>query len=81
MEPSSRLLRILKILGVTGIVVNGGALLMLLIILLAWNNHAPAFYLTLWSVFSIGIPLYGLLFVAIKLREQFKRIEVALSAR
>lgn len=81
MEKSSFALRQLKILSVTGITVQFGLMLMTILGLLFWRGHDERLWSYLWFEFSVGVPLFGLLFVGVKMRDHLKAIEAALSAR
>ena len=73
MEPSTRVLRWLKIISITGLVFQFGMGLLMFLAAIFW---APAGFtwVYLWFVLTIGVPMFGMLYVMIKLREYLRDI-------
>ena len=69
--------RLFKILAIAGTVLN-----LLAVVLLFWYGLAKESvdaWLPFWIVFSIGIPLYGMLYELVKVREYQRDILATLS--
>jgi hypothetical protein len=81
MEKSSVALRLLKILSIAGITVQLGLICVTILVRLRWGQTTEHVWFYLWFQFSLGLPLFALLFVGVKMREHLKAIEGALSAK
>ncbi len=77
MEPSTRVLRWLKIISIMGLVFQVGAGLLLFLIALFWSDTSRSWF-ALWFVLSVGVPMFGMLYVMIKVREYLRDIVGAL---
>ena len=80
MMGSSRLLQILKILSVFGFVVNAFAAVVALIFLLIFSDAMGTmeFWAVIWGSFSVGMPMFGILYAALKMREYLRDIHAEL---
>ncbi len=77
MLTSTRLTHFLKILSVTGLAVS----IVLLILLMAaaiLGTPGKGVYVAIWYIFFVGLPMYGILYVGLKLREYLREIETVL---
>ena len=77
MMSSTGLHRFFKILAVAGTALN--LLAMVLLFLYGIANDTVNDWLPFWIVFSIGLPLYGVLYEMVKVREYQRDILAALS--
>ncbi len=78
---SSQLNRLLKILAVAGIFISLIVTAVFLVFALvgALGGEEPAsVWVIVWNSFFIGLPLYGLLYAALKLREYLRDILIVL---
>ncbi len=78
---SSQLNRLLKILAVAGIFISLIVTAVFLVFALvgALGGEEPAsVWIIVWNSFFIGLPLYGLLYAALKLREYLRDILIVL---
>ncbi len=77
MLTSTRLTHLLKILSVSGIAVS---IILLILILIAAILGTPDenVYVAIWYMAFVGLPIYGILYVGLKLREYLQEILVAL---
>ena len=74
---STRLTHMLKIQSRAGIAVS---ISVLVLFMGAANFGTPDedVYLTLWYLYFVGLPMYGILYAGLKLREYLREIEAAL---
>ena len=77
MLTSTRLTHLLKILSVTGMAGSIGVLIMFLPAAMFGTPDEDAI-IAFSFFFYVGLPLYGLLYVGLKLREYLKEIEAVL---
>lgn len=77
MLSSTRMHRILKIVAIAGLTLNVVAMVWLFFYGIV--NEGVESWLPFWIVFSIGIPINGVLYEAIKMREYLRDILGALS--
>ena len=77
MLTSTRLTHFLKILSVSGIAVSI-SLLILFITAAISGTPDEGVYVAIWYVFFVGLPMYGILYVGLKLREYLREIETVL---
>ncbi len=77
MLTSTRLTHFLKILSVSGIAVSI-SLLVLFITAAISGTPDEGVYVAIWYVFFVGLPMYGILYVGLKLREYLREIEAIL---
>ena len=78
---ASQLNRLLKILAVAGIFISLIVTAVFLVFALvgALGGEEPAsVWVIVWNSFFIGLPLYGLLYAALKLREYLRDILIVL---
>ena len=78
---SSQLQKLLEILSVAGIFISIIVTAVFLIFALAGaigGTEPASVWAIVWSAFFIGLPLYGLLFAALKLREYLRDILIEL---
>ena len=77
MVTSTRLTHFLKILSVSGVAVS--IVLLILFIVAAFSGTpVEGVYVGIWYVFFVGLPIYGILYVGLKLREYLREIEAIL---
>jgi hypothetical protein len=79
MLTSTRIHRLLKILAIAGLGLNLLGAVGFYIYAVPSNQLAA--WLACWIAFAIGIPLYGILYEAVKLREYLRDILKALSEK
>ena len=77
MLTSTRLTHLLKIQSVAGIAVSFAVFLFFVVVILLGETKEDA-WVAMWYAYFIGLPLYGILYVALKLREYLREIEAAL---
>ena len=77
MQPSSRVLRWLKIISIMGLVFQVGAAILLFLIAVFWADSNRT-WIALWFVLSVGVPMFGMLYVMVKVREYLRDIVGAL---
>ena len=77
MLTSTRLTHLLKIQSVAGIAVSFAVFLFFVVVILLGETKEDA-WVAMWYAYFIGLPLYGILYVALKLREYLREIETAL---
>lgn len=75
------LFRMLKIVAVAGLAIHAFIFVVLILgfvfsIDLVKRSEA---WVTLWGAFSLGLPLYGILYVTVKLREYARDIHASLA--
>ena len=77
MLTSTRLTHFLKILSVSGIAVS---ISLLILFMTAAISGTPdeGVYVSIWYMYFDGLPMYGILYVGLKLREYLREIEAAL---
>ena len=77
MLTSTRLTHLLKILSVSGIAVS---IILLILFMIAAISGTPdeSVYVAIWYMFFVGLPMHGMLYVGLKLREYLREIEAAL---
>jgi hypothetical protein len=78
MEQSSRVLRLLKIASITGLVFNVLMAVLLVLVALFWRD-APSemrtgSWVLAWFTLSLGLPLFGMLYVTLKNREYLRDV-------
>jgi hypothetical protein len=80
MAASSRILQLLKIISIAGMSLNVLGFLFFLVILLVQRETMAGMqiWIVLWYISTIGIPMYGMLYVAIKMREYLRDISGSL---
>lgn len=71
---SSGALRFLKILAFAGIIVQLGVIALTILSWVIWSVNGPQIWVYLWFEFSVGLPMFGMLFVQLKNREYLKEI-------
>lgn len=80
MAASSRILQLLKIVSIAGMFLNAFGFIIFLGILL-WERETMAgtqIWIVMWFISTVGIPMYGILYVAIKMREYLRDISGSL---
>ena len=77
MLTSTRLTHFLKILSVSGIAVS---IVLLILLMAAAISGTPtkSFFVGIWYIFFVGLPIYGILYVGLELREYLREIETVL---
>jgi hypothetical protein len=80
MAASSRILQLLKIVSIAGMALNALGFLFFLGILLIQQETMAGMqiWVVLWFISTVGIPMYGILYVAIKMREYLRDISASL---
>ena len=80
MAASSRILQLLKIVAIAGMAINALGFLFFLAILLILQETMAGMqiWVVLWFISTVGIPMYGILYVAIKMREYLRDISGSL---
>ena len=80
MAASSRILQLLKIVSIAGMSLNALGFLIFLVILLVQRETVAGMqiWIVMWFISTVGIPMYGLLYVAIKMREYLRDISGSL---
>ena len=80
MAASSRILQLLKIVSIAGMSLNALGFLIFLVILLVQRETMAGMqiWIVMWFISTVGIPMYGLLYVAIKMREYLRDISGSL---
>ena len=87
MTGSTRLLQLLKALSVAGLVFNGIAFVFIFIVAIAYHLAGQETMLgantwtVLWATASIGMPMFGILYAALKSREYLRDISGSLSKK
>ncbi len=73
MLTSTRLTHFLKILSVSGM---GVSIFLLILFMIAAISGTPDenVYIAIWYMFFVGLPMYGILYVGLKLREYLREI-------
>ena len=79
MLTSTRIHRILKIFAIAGLVLNVVGAIAFYIYAVGGGSFAP--WLASWIAFSIGIPLYGILYENVKAREYLRDVLNAVSQK
>ena len=77
MLTSTRLTHLLKILSVSGITVSIVLLILFMIAAIAGTPDEDV-YVAIWFMTFVGLPLHGMLYVGLKLREYLQEILAAL---
>jgi len=74
---STRLTHFLKILSVAGM---GVSISLLILFMTAAISGTPDenVYIAIWYMFFVGLPMYGILYVGLKLREYLREIAIVL---
>lgn len=78
---SNQLQKLLEIIAVAGIFISMIVTAVFLVFALAGaigGTEPASVWVIVWNAFFIGLPLYGLLFAALKLREHLREILVEL---
>ena len=80
MAASSRILQLLKIVAIAGMSLNALGFLIFLAILLVQRETMAGtqIWIVMWFISTVGIPMYGILYVAIKMREYLRDISGSL---
>ncbi len=80
MAASSRILQLLKIVAIAGMALNALGFLIFLAILLVQRETMAGtqIWIVMWFISTVGIPMYGILYVAIKMREYLRDISGSL---
>ncbi len=80
MAASSRILQILKCISIAGMTINALGFLVFVVILLVKQDMMAGtqIWVLLWFISTVGIPMYGMLYVAIKMREYLRDISASL---
>ena len=80
MAASSRILQLLKIVSIAGMSLNALGFLIFLVILLVQRETVAGMqiWIVMWFISTVGIPMYGLLYVAIKMRKYLRDISGSL---
>ena len=74
MEQSTRVLRLLKIASTMGMVFNLLMAVLLVLIAIFWKNSTAMTWVYAWFALSIGIPMFGMLYVTLKNREYLRDV-------
>ena len=76
MAASSRILQLLKVISIAGMAMNALGFLIFLVILLVQRETMAGtqIWVVMWFISTVGIPMYGMLYVAIKMREYLRDI-------
>ena len=74
---STRLTHCLKILSVAGMAVSISLLILFMIAAIS-GTPDEGVYIAIWYMFFVGLPMYGILYVGLKLREYLREIETVL---
>ena len=77
MLTSTRLTHMLKIQSVAGIAVSISVFLLFMAVAM-FGTPEDDVYVAMWHSYFVGLPLYGILYVGLKLREHLREIEAAL---
>ena len=77
MLTSTRLTHLLKILSVSGITVSIVLLILFMIAAIAGTPDENV-YVAIWFMTFVGLPMHGMLYVVLKLREYLQEILAAL---
>ena len=77
MLTSTRLTHFLKILSVSGMAVSISLLILFMIAAIS-GTPDESVYVAIWNIFFVGLPMYGMLYVGLKLREYLREIEAIL---
>ena len=77
MLTSTRLTHLLKIQSVAGIAVSFAVFIFFMLVIFLGETNEDA-WVAMWYAYFVGLPLYGILYVALKLREYLREIEAAL---
>ncbi|MBM3517270.1 MAG: hypothetical protein FJX56_05175 [Alphaproteobacteria bacterium] len=75
MTASSSTLRLLKILSIAGLVINSACVVAVLLWGIFDSDADSRFWPMLWVGFTIGLPMYGILYVLLKQREYLRDIK------
>ncbi len=78
---SNQLQKLLEIIAVAGIFISMIVTAVFLVFALAGaigGTEPASVWVIVWNAFFIGLPLYGLLFAALKLREYLREILIEL---
>jgi hypothetical protein len=80
MAASSRILQLLKIVSIAGMALNALGFLIFLVILLVQKEimAGTQIWVLMWFISTVGIPMYGILYVAVKMREYLRDISSSL---
>ncbi len=76
MLTSTGLTHMLKIQSVAGIVLSFTVFVLFLLVTILGESEDA--WIWMWYSYFVGFPLYGILYVALKLREYLREIEAAL---
>ena len=77
MLTSTRLTHGLKIQSVAGIAVSFAVFVFFMLVILLGEPNEDA-WVAMWYAYFVGLPLYGILYVGLKLREYLREIEASL---
>ncbi len=77
MLTSTRLTHMLKIQSVAGIAVSISVFLLFMAVVMLGTVENDV-YVAMWCTYFVGLPMYGILYVGLKLREYLREIEAAL---
>ena len=80
MLTSTRLTLWLKIQSVAGIAVSFAVFVFFMLVILLGEPNEDA-WVAMWYAYFVGLPLYGILYVGLKLREYLREIEASLIRR
>ena len=80
MLTSTRLTHWLNIQSVAGIAVSFAVFVFFMLVILLGEPNEDA-WVAMWYAYFVGLPLYGILYVGLKLREYLREIEASLIRR
>lgn len=80
MAASSKILQLLKCISIAGMTLNALGFLAFLVILLVQQDTMAGtqIWVVMWFISTLGIPMFGMLYVAIKMREYLRDISASL---
>ncbi|MBM3510353.1 MAG: hypothetical protein FJX61_09505 [Alphaproteobacteria bacterium] len=81
MDQSTRVLRLLKIASTMGMVFNLLMAVLLVLIAIFWKDSNSMTWTSAWFALSIGIPMFGMLYVTLKNREYLRDVLGALQKK
>ena len=77
MLTSTRLTHWLKIQSVAGIAVSFAVFVFFMLVILLGEPNEDA-WVAMWYAYFVGLPLYGILYFGLKLREYLREIEASM---
>ncbi len=77
MLTSTRLTHWLKIQSVAGIAGSFAVFVFFMLVILLGESNEDA-WVAMWYAYFVGLPLYGILYVGLKLREYLREIEASM---